>query len=680
MAVMIVDDSLTVRMDLDEAFRDAGYRTTLCSTVEEARLEVGRTPPELIVLDVVLPGDDGVSLLRELRSDDRTREIPVILLSSADEVKDRVRGLSEGAHEFMGKPYDVAAVIHRARGLLRRGAPKDSAELPPRLLIVDDSLTFRHELADFLDDAGYLTAQASSAEEGLRVAADLHPAGIIVDGIMPDMGGADFIRRMRLDAGLSRTPCLLLTAAEEIASEVAALESGADAYARKGDGLDVLLVRLKAMLRASGPQQTRTTSLLSPKRILAVDDSLTFLGLIAHELRREGYEVVRARSGEEALSLLEVEQVDAILLDLLMPEMSGTDTCQLIKASPRLRDIPVIILTASEGRDSLIEGINAGADDYVGKSASLEVIKARLRAQLRRKQFEDENRKIRDDLQKKETEARVAREVAAARQELLDELSEKNAKLAFHVDELRRLNGELETFAYSVSHDLRQPLRGMRGFSQILAEKYGPALDEQGQHYLGRISAAAERMERRVDGLLALSQVSRVSLSPRPVPVGKLVARILTGLQETEPDRPAAFEVDEQLMANVDLNLIESALENLLRNAWKFSRERPLTRIAFGVEADGSESCFIRDNGVGFDMEYADAIFGPFQRLHSAERFEGTGIGLATVQRVIHRHGGRIWVESEKDVGTTFHFSVAGGFRHLDEKGLEPPEVGRRSL
>lgn len=345
-----------------------------------------------------------------------------------------------------------------------------------------------------------------------------------------------------------------------------------------------------------------------------------------------------------------------------------------------MRDIPIIILTASEGRDSLIEGINAGADDYVGKSASFEVIKARLRAQLRRKQFEDENRRIRDDLQKKETEARVAREVAAARQELLDELSEKNAKLAFHVDELRRLNGELETFAYSVSHDLRQPLRGMRGFSQVLAEKYGPVLEEQGQHYLNRISAAAERMERRVDGLLALSQVSRVPLDPRVLPLGKLVVRILAGLREAEPDRRAEFDVDEELVAKGDLNLMESALENLLRNAWKFSRERPLARIAFGVGTEDSQVCFVRDNGVGFDMEYADSIFGPFQRLHSADRFEGTGIGLATVQRVIHRHGGRIWVESEKDVGTTFYFSLAGGFRHGDEKGQQPPGVERRSL
>jgi DNA-binding response OmpR family regulator len=336
-------------------------------------------------------------------------------------------------------------------------------------------------LAEFLNQAGYETVLASSGDAGLHVAADTRPRAIIVDGIMPNMSGATFIRNLRLDPGLTRTPCLLLTAADEAESEVEALDGGADAYALKKDGLDVLLARLQAMLRSAiGPAQARSGfSLLSPKRVLAVDDSLTYLEGLADDLRGEGYDVVRARSGAEALALLQVETVDCILLDLLMPGLSGKETCRKIKANKDLRDIPVIMLTSNETREGVIEGINAGADDYVGKSASFDVIRARLRAQLRRKQIEDENREIHAKLLKQETEARVAQEVADARKELLDELSQKNEDLAFHVNELKRLNFELQSFAYSVSHDLRQPVRGLMGFSQALLDKYGDKLDEK---------------------------------------------------------------------------------------------------------------------------------------------------------------------------------------------------------
>lgn len=665
MNVMIVDDSLTVRMDLDEGFRGAGYTTSLCASAAEARRAFALAPPNLIVLDVLLPDGDGVALLQELRKSKATSEVPVILLSSADEVKDRLRGLSQGAHEFVGKPYDTSSVVRRAKRLLQikdgAAAQQDKKLL---VLVIDDSLTYRNELVELLRVSGYDAVQTASAEEGLHLAADVRPDAIIVDGIMPKMDGATFVRRLRLDPGLSRTPCLLLTGADEVESEVAALEGGADAYARKSDGLEVLLARLRAVIRSSESlKQPQGLSLLSPKRVLAVDDSITYLEKLAEELRGEGYDVVRAQSGQEALALLEVEQVDCVILDLLMPGMSGNRTCQSMKSNPRLRDIPVIILTANEGRDAMIDGINAGADDYVGKSASFDVIKARLRAQLRRKQIEDENRSIRDHLQRQETEARIAHEVAEARNELLEELSRKNERLAYHVEELKRLNFEMQTFAYSVSHDLRQPLRGMNGFSQVLLEQYSEQLDEQGRHYLNRIRMGAERMGRLVDGLLVLSRVSQVPIERRSVPVGQVAARILQNLRDGEPERRAEIVVDSDLVVQADPNLIESAIENLLGNAWKFTKEKSVAQIQFGAIEDAV--CYVKDNGAGFDMEYSGRLFGPFQRLHAAERFEGTGVGLATVQRIIHRHGGRIWAESQPEVGTTFFFTLAEGVKHV---------------
>ena len=202
-------------------------------------------------------------------------------------------------------------------------------------------------------------------------------------------------------------------------AEIRALEAGADAFVRKDEHIDVILARLNAVIRSAGAQGDRgTASLLGPKKVLSVDDSETYLQALAGELRGEGYEVVLARSGEEALQLLAIQPVDCILLDLLMPGIGGQETCRRVKSVPTMRDIPIIMLTALEDREAMIEGLGAGADDYIAKSSDFEVLRARVLAQIRRKQFEDENRLIRERLLRKELdalEARAAREMAEAR-------------------------------------------------------------------------------------------------------------------------------------------------------------------------------------------------------------------------------------------------------------------------
>jgi DNA-binding response OmpR family regulator len=657
---MIVDDSLTVRMDLREAFRDAGFDAVACATAGEARDRLVSEQPHLIVLDVVLPDVDGVEFLAELRATPGFETTPVILLSSDAEVKDRIRGLCRGASEYVGKPYEAAYVVARAAELLR--GSRTSSEAPASILVIDDSITYREQLAETLRAGGYQTTLAATGEEGLRKASDVRPDAIIVDGVMPGMDGMAVVRRIRLDPGLSATPCLLLTASEGAANEVVALDAGADAYVRKGEGTDVILARLNAMLRAAEPSRDRAhvASLMGPKRILAVDDSLTYLEEIAEQLRADGYEVVKAHSGEEALELLAVEQVDCILLDLLMPGLSGTETCRRIKSSQTARNIPLIMLTALEEPDAVIEGMNAGADDYVTKSVAFDVIKARLRAQLRRKQFEDENRRVREEILKKAAEASAAREQAETRERLLRRLEEKHR-------ELELVNKELQMFAYSVSHDLRQPLRSMDAFSQVLLDDYGAQLDDTGRHYLERVRAGAQRMGQLIDGLLLLSRVTRKELQHVPLRIDTLARRVLARLSESDPGRPVESEITEPMEAVGDRQLVESILENLLGNAWKFTAGRQPARITVGMVADvPSPSYFVRDNGVGFKMDYADKLFVPFQRLHSDREFPGSGIGLATTQRIVHRHGGRIWADSAPGEGTTFYFTLSpeDGARH----------------
>lgn len=660
--ILIIDDSLTVRMDLGEAFQESGFEVTLCSSADAGRRHIATALPDVIILDVVLPDADGVEFLIELRNQARTEQVPVILLSGESEVQHRLRGLAGGASEYVGKPYDKGYIVARAEELLRR----EHAELDarPKVLVIDDSVTFREELGQRLQGAGYSPLLAASGPEGLKKAAAQRPDALVVDGVMPEMDGVAVIRRIRLDPGLSATPCLLLTGSEGSEGEVSALDSGADDFLRKEEGLDVVLARLSAILRGANESVRRgyAESLLSPKRVLAVDDSSTYLETIAEELRNEGYEVVQARSGEQALDLLAAQSVDCILLDLMMPGLSGTETCRRIKSSSPLRNTPLIMLTSLEDREAMIEGINAGADDYVAKSASFDVVKARLRAQLRRKHFEDENRGIRDELLRKSAEVEAATRAADERKRLLAEVSEKNEQLAVHVAELQRLNAELEMFAYSVSHDLRQPLRGMDGFSKVLLERYAESLDDEGQHYLRRIGQAATRMAELIDGLLVLSRVSRVQLRNDHVQLDEIAQRVLVRLKAAEPTRQVETHVASVPSIRADGRLFESVLENLLGNAWKFTSKVDAARIEFGVEEQGAEPAtfFVRDNGAGFDMNYATRLFGPFQRLHSATEFSGTGIGLATVQRVLHRHGGRVWAESKVARGATFYFSLQG--------------------
>jgi len=255
-AVLIVDDSLTVRMDLAEAFQSSELRPVPCADLAEARAALSAEPIAVAVLDVLLPDGDGLDLLRAIRSAPETAALPVLMLSTEAEVRDRIRGLQIGATDYVGKPYDRAQVVSRARALARR---RDEAAIPARatVLVIDDSRTFREELARALS-ADYQVITAENGEQGLRLASDYRPSAVVVDGIMPGIDGATVIRRLRGDLALRATPCLMLTASDAgSGAELQALDAGADAFVSKGEDLGVILARLAALLRhaeTSGPR------------------------------------------------------------------------------------------------------------------------------------------------------------------------------------------------------------------------------------------------------------------------------------------------------------------------------------------------------------------------------------------------------------------------------------------
>jgi len=243
-------------------------------------------------------------------------------------------------------------------------------------------------------------------------------------------------------------------------------------------------------------------------------------------------------------------------------------------------------------------------------------------------------------------------ELQAARAELENRVVERTAELAAS-------NRELEAFSYSVSHDLRAPLRQVHGFSKVVAEQYGPQLDAQGQHYLGRIEQGASHMGRLIDDLLNLSRLGRRELKRQPTSLTHLVEEVRDEMETEIDGRKVVWRIQSLPPADCDPGLMKQVFANLLANSLKYTRPCERAVIEVGRRAvNGEQAIFVRDNGVGFNMKYADKLFGVFQRLHRSDEFEGTGVGLATVQRIIQKHGGRIWAEAEEGRGATFSFTL----------------------
>jgi light-regulated signal transduction histidine kinase (bacteriophytochrome) len=235
-----------------------------------------------------------------------------------------------------------------------------------------------------------------------------------------------------------------------------------------------------------------------------------------------------------------------------------------------------------------------------------------------------------------------------------------NQGLRQAIIELKAVNKELEAFSYSVSHDLRAPLRSIDGFSQALLEDCADQLDPTGQDYLRRIRSATQRMGHLIDDLLTLSRVTRSDIHMEAVDLSRIASRICTDLQQTQLEREVEFAIQPGLVAQGDTHLLQVVLENLLNNAWKFTAKHLQAKIEFGAitQESGILIYFVRDDGTGFDMAYSDKLFGPFQRLHASHEFPGNGIGLATVQRIVYRHGGKVWAEAAVEGGATFYFTL----------------------
>ncbi|MCI0343229.1 MAG: response regulator [Planctomycetales bacterium] len=391
--------------------------------------------------------------------------------------------------------------------------------------------------------------------------------------------------------------------------------------------------------------------------LLLVDDQPE--GLLALEAMLEGLgqNLVKARSGAEALRALAGEDFALVLLDVRMPIMDGLETARRIRELERSRDTPLIFVTAANDNDTrVIQGYALGAVDYIVKPVIPEILRSKVsvfvelarKTELVRRQAREMQR-LNESLR-----SQVARLERAER-----EIRTLNARLERRAEELLAVNQELEAFSYSVSHDLQEPLRGIDGFTQALVEDWAGTLGAEGQDQLRRVRAAAQRMGQLIDDLLQLSRVTRAELTPVPVDLSALAREVAEELRERDPGRSVEFRIPDGMAARGDPRLLRQVLQNLLGNAWKFTSRRPEAVIEVSATpGDGGATYAVRDNGVGFDRNFVGKLFRPFQRLHLRRDFAGSGVGLATVQRIVRRHGGRVWAEGEVGRGAAFHFTL----------------------
>jgi two-component system sensor histidine kinase/response regulator len=344
-----------------------------------------------------------------------------------------------------------------------------------------------------------------------------------------------------------------------------------------------------------------------------------------------------------ALVRLRAGGIDALLLDLSLPDSQGWDTFDKVKA--QAPSVPIVVLTGLRDEALALRMVQGGAQDFVAKiELSGGVLPRAIRYAIEREKSEQQIRRFNEELEER-VRARTA--------------------------ELEAANQELEAFSSSVSHDLRGPLHLIDGFSTILEETHGSLLNPEGRKCLERIHKGVLEMASIIESLLNLSRLGRRQLKMQPTSLNEVVALVLADLKAEIHDRQIVWKVGDLPLVECDQGLIKQVLINLIGNSVKYTRPRDVAVIEIGqTTVDGEQVVFVRDNGAGFDMKYADKLFGAFQRLHRHEDFEGTGVGLATVRRIVQRHGGRIWAKAELDKGATFYFTLGLGQTSLTAAGV----------
>lgn len=546
-----------------------------------------------------------------------------------------------------------------------------------RILVVEDSETQALKLQYLLEGEGWEVARSATAEAALEQLNERLPALIIADYHLPGMRGDELCRRVRMNVRTRGIPILMLTMEQTEGSEQAGLDSGADDYVSKSVPSEILLLRVRAMLRKGGQRAGLPGSGEAPfrrARLLAIDDSPTYLEYLADALNGEGYEVARAARGDEGIDRITREAFDCVMVDLVMPRMDGIEVCRRIteinRAQMERQPAAVIMLTSSESEEDMTRGLEAGADDFVGKSNDVAVLKARIRALLRRKFFQEDNQRIVEELKNKEIEAVRSRaereaELHRALQQAYDELRQTQ-ETAMQQERLRAL-GQM---ASGIAHDINNAISPVSLYVGTLLERE-PDLSARARQYLEVIQRAIDDVAHTVGRMREFYRTREPELVLAPVDLNQIVQQVVDLTRARWSDMPqqrgAVIDVRMELARDLpNVGGIESevreALTNLIFNAVDAMPDggRLTLRTATGQSVPGSAGRYVSveviDSGAGMDEETRRQCLEPF---FTTKGERGTGLGLAMVYGVVRRHSAEIEIESAPGEGTVVRLKFA---------------------
>ncbi len=402
--------------------------------------------------------------------------------------------------------------------------------------------------------------------------------------------------------------------------------------------------------------------------IMVVEDSLVQAKRLQHFFDENEVNTIVYNNAMDAYAAALEKSPVLIISDIVMPGMDGYEFCSKLKSHETLKEVPVILLTSLRDPLDIIKGLQAGADNFITKPYDDKYLLSRIHYLLANREMRKSGstemvieimfrgNKYAINSEKKQILDLLLSVYEAAIQRN-DELSYTQAQLEASNENLVAANHELEAFSYTVSHDLRNPLNVISGYTQLLQQDYSSLLDAEAIEFLDRIYTATFTMAKLIDDLLQFSRSGRAEIKSEPIDLSEMVRNIVAEFENRGKEHKAKIFIREGLTVEADPGLLNIVLNNLLSNALKYSGKVADPEIAFGkLESENDNIFFVKDNGAGFDMAKADKLFNPFQRLHTNQEFQGTGVGLATVRRIIERHGGRVWAESEIGKGATFYF------------------------